>query len=157
MENPQVRVGDVSEQGAKEADAGASEVAARPGIRDRYLRRTRTTHLVWRIVVGVVGTAIIALGIALLPLPGPGWLVIFAGLAILASEFEWAQRLLDFARDKVVAWTRWVGRQHLAVRFLIGAAFLALAAFCLIGVFAFSGVPSWLPDGVEDWLNSWVP
>ena len=39
-------------------------------------------------------------GIALLVLPGPGWLLIFIGLTILASEYVWAQRLLNAAKRK---------------------------------------------------------
>ncbi len=133
------------------------EVPDPPGFRDRYLRRTRTTHLIYRVVVGVVGTGIIALGIVLLPLPGPGWLVIFAGLAILASEFEWAARLLDFARDKVLAWTHWVTEQSLVVRLLIGLACFVIVAAAIFGYLEIIGVPSWLPDGPETWINSTLP
>ena len=45
--------------------------------------------------VGVVGVVTIALGIALIPLPGPGSLVILGGLTILGSEFPAARRLSD--------------------------------------------------------------
>jgi uncharacterized protein (TIGR02611 family) len=48
-----------------------------------------------RIVTIVAGFALLAAGIAMLVLPGPGLLAIFAGLAILAREFHWARRLLD--------------------------------------------------------------
>jgi uncharacterized protein (TIGR02611 family) len=48
-----------------------------------------------RIVVLVVGLALVALGIALIPLPGPGLLVSVGGLAVLATEFVWAERMLD--------------------------------------------------------------
>ena len=37
---------------------------------------------------------VVAVGIALIPLPGPGWLIVIAGLAIWAVEFHWARRLL---------------------------------------------------------------
>lgn len=56
-----------------------------------------------RIVVGVVGGLITALGLVLLVLPGPGILVVLAGLAILASEFRFARRLLDWARARAHA------------------------------------------------------
>ena len=49
-------------------------------------------------VVGSSALLIVVGGLALVPLPGPGWVIVFIGLAIWASEFEWAQRLLDFAR-----------------------------------------------------------
>jgi uncharacterized protein (TIGR02611 family) len=51
-----------------------------------------------RIVIGVVGGTVLALGIALIVLPGPAFLVIPAGLAILAIEFAWARRWLRSAR-----------------------------------------------------------
>ena len=51
-----------------------------------------------RIVVTVVGGTLLALGIALIVLPGPAFLVIPAGLAILAIEFAWARRWLRSAR-----------------------------------------------------------
>lgn len=53
-----------------------------------------------RIVVGVVGTTVVLLGVALLVLPGPGLIVIPAGLAILALEFAWARRWLRIARER---------------------------------------------------------
>ncbi len=51
-----------------------------------------------RIVVTVVGGTVLALGVALIVLPGPAFLVIPAGLAILAIEFAWARRWLRSAR-----------------------------------------------------------
>ncbi len=43
----------------------------------------------------MLGFAVVGTGIVLLPLPGPGWVIIFAGFAILASEFEFAERIRD--------------------------------------------------------------
>ena len=51
-----------------------------------------------RIVIAVVGGTVLALGIALIVLPGPAFIVIPAGLAILAMEFAWARRWLRSAR-----------------------------------------------------------
>jgi hypothetical protein len=51
-----------------------------------------------RIVVGGLGGTVLALGVALIVLPGPAFLVIPAGLAILAMEFAWARRWLRSAR-----------------------------------------------------------
>jgi uncharacterized protein (TIGR02611 family) len=53
-----------------------------------------------RIAVTVAGFAVLLAGIALLVLPGPGWLLIFIGLAILATEYVWAERLLTAAKRK---------------------------------------------------------
>ncbi|MEX0833486.1 MAG: PGPGW domain-containing protein [Actinomycetota bacterium] len=54
-----------------------------------------------RIAVTIAGFAVLLAGIAMLVLPGPGWVAIFAGLAILATEYVWARRLLNFAKKKV--------------------------------------------------------
>ena len=51
-----------------------------------------------RIIVAVLGGTVLALGIALIVLPGPAFLVIPAGLAVLAIEFAWARRWLRSAR-----------------------------------------------------------
>ncbi len=51
-----------------------------------------------RVVIAVVGGTVLAIGIALMVLPGPAFLVIPAGLAILAIEFAWARRWLRSAR-----------------------------------------------------------
>lgn len=51
-----------------------------------------------RVVIGLVGGTVLALGIVLIVLPGPAFLVIPAGLAILAIEFAWAKRWLRSAR-----------------------------------------------------------
>ncbi len=56
-----------------------------------------------RLAVGVVGGLVTALGLVLLVLPGPGILVVLAGLAILASEFRFARRLLAWARERAHA------------------------------------------------------
>lgn len=47
-------------------------------------------------IIGVVGFSVIIVGIILLPLPGPGWAIIFLGFAILASEFSFAEAVRDF-------------------------------------------------------------
>ncbi len=51
-----------------------------------------------RVIVTVVGVTIVLAGLAMLVLPGPGWIAIIAGLALLATEYVWAKRLLESAR-----------------------------------------------------------
>ena len=58
-----------------------------------------TMKKVKRVLVALVGGTVLALGIALVVLPGPAFLVIPAGLAILAIEFAWARRWLRKARE----------------------------------------------------------
>jgi len=52
-----------------------------------------------RIGVLVVGLALLVVGIVMLVLPGPGVLVTMGGLALLATEYEWARRLLARVRQ----------------------------------------------------------
>jgi len=73
----------------------------------RMLRRVRAwidtrprLRSVYRFTIGGLGGGIAVLGLLLVPLPGPGWLVVFLGLAILGTEFVWARRLLDTAKAK---------------------------------------------------------
>ncbi len=66
-------------------------------ILDRLLRRGLRS--VRRFVVTVVGSTILLGGLMLLVLPGPAFVVIPIGLAVLALEFEWARRLLRRARE----------------------------------------------------------
>ena len=119
-------------------------------ISDRFayralLRKNRAMNHVYRVTVAVVGVTIILIGIVLLPLPGPGWLVIFAGLFVLSTEFEWADRLLVFARDKVRSWTDWLTEQRLIIRALIGLGSLLIVAGTVWGYIAWKGIPDWIP------------
>jgi len=57
-------------------------------------------RLVKRFAVTIVGIGLLALGMAMIVLPGPGILVIVAGLAILGTEYVWARRLLVRAKKE---------------------------------------------------------
>ena len=57
-------------------------------------------HLAKRFAVTILGGALLLLGLAMMVLPGPGILVIVAGLAVLATEYVWAQRLLKRAKSQ---------------------------------------------------------
>jgi uncharacterized protein (TIGR02611 family) len=106
--------------------------------RDR-LRNRPAAELVYRVVVAVVGLAVLAVGIVAIPYPGPGWAIVFLGLGILATEFRWAQLVLHWVRaryDKVMAWFR---RQGRSVQ-VLGAAFTAavvVATLWLLGAIGF--------------------
>src|SRR3954469_24708838 len=54
-----------------------------------------------RIMVTIVGVAILAVGGVMLVAPGPGFLVIALGLFVLGIEYEWARRRLDYVRQRV--------------------------------------------------------
>ena len=51
-----------------------------------------------KVVIGVIGTTILLIGVALIVLPGPAFIVIPIGLGILASEFIWARRVIKRGR-----------------------------------------------------------
>ncbi len=57
-------------------------------------------HQSVRLSVAALGLAVLTVGIVLLVTPGPGLLVIIAGLAILAHEFSWAATALDKAKAR---------------------------------------------------------
>ena len=134
----------------KQPTGGGSDTSEPETLGDRLpyraaLRRNRVLDLSYRVGVGVVGAAIIVIGVVLLPLPGPGWLIIFAGLFVLSTEFAWAERLLELARDKVQAWTDWVKRQSIVVRALIALGCLLLVAAAVWAYVAWKGIPGWIP------------
>ena len=75
-------------------------VAIRHDLNSLQLHRKRLINFTWlkRAVVAVIGFTVLFVGIAMMVLPGPAVVVIPLGLAILATEFLWAQRLLERAR-----------------------------------------------------------
>lgn len=73
------------------------------------LRERPAADFGYRVIVGIVGFTVLAVGIAAIPYPGPGWAIVFLGLAILASEFYWAHRTLAYTRrryDSAMGWFR---------------------------------------------------
>jgi uncharacterized protein (TIGR02611 family) len=125
---------------------------------DRFAWRARiranpTAYLFYRLGVAVAGAVVIATGVVLLPLPGPGWVIIFVGLGIWATEFVWAKRLLRFARENVRRWTAWMGRLGWFVRGLVGLGIVLLVLACFWLVFLVSGVPGFLPEPAQRWLG----
>jgi uncharacterized protein (TIGR02611 family) len=55
----------------------------------------RTVEQVRRLSRIIGGFTLLVIGVVMLVTPGPGWLVIFLGLGLLAAEFVWARRLMD--------------------------------------------------------------
>jgi uncharacterized protein (TIGR02611 family) len=112
-----------------------------------------TLNLAYRITVGVVGTLVLALGIVLIPYPGPGWVVVFAGLGILASEFEWAHRALRWVKKRYDRFMDWFTAQGLLVKSLgvLLTAAVVVATLWVLGTFSMVG--GWF--GLEwEWLKS---
>lgn len=112
------------------------------------IRANPTGRVALKVGVALAGFLVVAAGALLIPLPGPGWLIVLAGLGIWAIEFAWARHLLRFTRDKLRRWTRWMAAQRWHTRIAIGA----------IGL-AFLGVIVWLSAkyslGVDLWAAFW--
>jgi uncharacterized protein (TIGR02611 family) len=114
---------------SRRVNSARSWVRARPG-----------GPQIWRGGVALGGLAVIIVGIILLAAPGPGWLVIFLGLGIWATEFDWARSLLRRVRRTVGTWTAWWGRQPHWLAVLVAAVAVmtvvavAAGAWLLIGM-----------------------
>ncbi len=89
----------VAADGAK-VDGSASEQGLGSKAPE-FIKARRMLHLSWQVGIFVIGLAVVVLGIIMLPLPGPGWVVIFGGMAIWATEFVWAQLVLRWTKRKV--------------------------------------------------------
>ena len=131
----------------------------RPSIRRRWarwrdrLRERRKADFVYRIVVGVVGLAVLAVGILAIPYPGPGWAIVFIGLGILATEFDWARRLLAYAKERYDKAMDWFHDQHIAIQ-VLGGIFTALIVAATLWLL---GAVDWTAElvGIDwPWLNS---
>jgi len=98
-----------------------------------------------KVVVLIVGVAVLLAGVALLALPGPGMIVIIVGLLILSTEFAWAQRWLDYAVEKAAGATTKVQESK------SGRLMLALSGVMLItaGVVVIVFFSSWLVAGIS--------
>ncbi|HKP37565.1 MAG TPA: PGPGW domain-containing protein [Pyrinomonadaceae bacterium] len=70
------------------------------GLANSLLKMGWLPNIKWvrRLVVGVIGFTVLLVGVAMIVLPGPAFLVIPLGLAILATEFVWAEALLKKAK-----------------------------------------------------------
>ena len=121
--------------------------------RRQKLAEKPALDLAYRIGVGVVGSAVLIVGIIMIPYPGPGWLVVFAGLGILATEFTWAHRLLRFARAKYDAFADWLKAQHWSVQLLFGLFTFAIVLATLWILGALKLAAGWV--GIDwSWLAS---
>ena len=105
----------------------------KPGARSRFVERLherrarhKERHHLIRLGAAIGGFLIVLLGIVLIPLPGPGLLVVAVGLAVLALEFAWAEQLLG----------RTVNRLSEAGERVRRASPVGQAAVALLGVLA---------------------
>ena len=116
----------------------------------------KVTRHAKRVGIGVVGGIVLMAGLITIPYPGPGWLIVFAGLAILATEFDWAQRLLHHARGKYDQWQTWLRGQKLSIRVMF---FVLTSVVVIVTIWLINGyglINSWLNLG-WDWVQSPLP
>lgn len=79
----------------------------------RTIIRTRPwLNSLYKVLVTIVGVAVVVIGLILVPLPGPGWLIVFIGLTVLGSEYHWARRFTSWLRMQLARfWTWWRARK----------------------------------------------
>jgi uncharacterized protein (TIGR02611 family) len=117
----------------------------------RRLAARRPLDTAYRVGVGAFGGLVVAFGIVTIPLPGPGWLTVIAGLFLLATEFTWAERLLGYTRQRVEGWTAWLGRQSVVVRLGVALLTAAFVYGVLVVTLHALGAPHWVPGWVPLW------
>ncbi|WP_412102991.1 TIGR02611 family protein [Plantactinospora sp. KLBMP9567] len=130
--------GDRSGSATESFTGAGAEVPLEPFVTQNRRQRVRRTleiiranptgRIALKVFVAVAGAIVVTLGLALIPLPGPGWLIVIGGLGIWAVEFHWAKRLLNFTRRHVQGWARWVREQSLLVRIMLGSVGLVFVA-----------------------------
>lgn len=107
-----------------------------------------------RIVLEILGWVLLLLGLAAIFLPGPGLLGIFAGLALLSQQYDWAERRVEPVRvraligaaEGVETWPR-------VIASCLGA--VALAAFGVLWILK-PPAPDWWPFAESWWLPGGV-
>jgi uncharacterized protein (TIGR02611 family) len=114
----------VSTESPPEHRLSLSERLARR--RERHLKRSRA----YRAMFVVAGAIVTLAGVAMLALPGPAFVVIPVGLAMLAMEFTWAERWLERALEKAESAQRTAANASPVQKVLgIAATALGIAAF----------------------------
>lgn len=93
----------------------------------------------------ILGSLVLVAGILMIPYPGPGWLVVFAGLGILATEYDWARNVLHYAKSKYDTWQYWLKRQSVIVKTLV---WLVTATVVVVTIWILNGY-----GFINDWLN----
>lgn len=83
----------------KERESFSDRMYGRYMDRRNSVRSNRALDTTWRGIILIFGLTVVGLGIFFLLFPGPGWAVIFFGLIILATEYAWAQRMLNPVRQ----------------------------------------------------------
>ena len=102
----------------------SEKLAAR---RARHIQRSTP----YRVMFVIVAFLILIGGLALVPLPGPGWAIVFVGLGMLALEFKWAENLMEKILDRLEGAKRSAANASPAQKALGVAATAAGIAACV--------------------------
>jgi uncharacterized protein (TIGR02611 family) len=78
----------------------AIEAELETGEREETVEEARA-HILVRLGRMTAGFLVVLVGLALVPLPGPGWLVVLGGLVILSKDFTWAERTISIVRKRI--------------------------------------------------------
>jgi uncharacterized protein (TIGR02611 family) len=106
--------------------------------------------VVRRVVLEAIGWILVVAGVAALVLPGPGLLMIFAGLVILSQEYEWAERRLEPVKVRALRGAAEGVETWLRIA-LSTAAAVALIACGVLWIWGPES-PSWWPIADRWWL-----
>ncbi|MGH3366130.1 MAG: TIGR02611 family protein [Nocardioidaceae bacterium] len=127
----------------------------RARVRGR-VRHHRVLDITWRMTVLLVGSIVLAAGVVMLVTPGPGWLGLILGLAILASEYAWAERLLTrakagarAARDRAMDPT--LRRRNLLLAAAV-VSLLALSGAAYVSIFGWPEIAATAWDQAASWF-----
>jgi uncharacterized protein (TIGR02611 family) len=138
------------EDAAEAVEDAAEEVLSRFQRFREAVRRNRALDTTWRIGVFTVGVTVLVGGLIMMVAPGPGILGIILGLAILATEFAWAQRALHHARAaaeraKEKALDPRTKRRNMILG-VLGGILVGAALIAYLMVYGFT-----MPWAIDDW------
>ncbi len=102
------------------------------------------------IALQVAGWLLVVVGIAALVLPGPGLLALFAGLALLATQYDWARRRVEPVKEAALR----AAAKSVASPARIAMSVAGVAALVALGVVwgVRPDVPGWWPIGDRWWM-----
>lgn len=142
----------------RRVEATAPGVAARiRAIRER-VRKRRSLDTAWRMMVLALGLTLVAAGLVMFVLPGPGFGALILGLVVLASEFTWATRVLDPVKDAArraseAAMDPRRRTRNLILGAIAGVA-VAIALTWYLSTYGWTLQPMWdLVGAVVDWIR----
>ena len=116
----------------------------------RKIRSNPLQHRVYRVVVAIAGLMLIGLGLVTGPIPGPGGIpLILLGLAIWASEFERAHRLMQLFKAGLHRFRGWTRRRQAA----FWVVFIGCCGVCGYVSLLLMGVPAWVPANADALLQ----